>query len=947
MPINTSESPSEGRSNVRLNSWKELAVYLQCGVRTVQRWEKTEGLPIHRHLHQTQGTIYAFTAEIDEWRRNRARPTDAAEEPGQHASVNLRPIVGRVSELSRLQSYWSTALAGTRQVVFVSGTIGVGKTALVRTFLEHLDPSWIIQGDAVEPFGTVEPYLPVLEGIARLVRSSRNQRPVGILAKYAPSWVIHIPDFPGLHSIAAESKPDRPDRMVREIIDAVESLSHDKPVVLFLEDLHWADRSTIEFVERLARRPDRARILVIGTHRFEEWTDQPPPLIRARHDLRAHGLCHQLAVPPFSPEEVVEHLKRRGAWADIYSVAQQFHQWTAGVPLFLNILVDDLVETGRLTQVDGAWRLSVSADQNAPPIAPTIRVLIESSLGRLTSDEQRVLEAASASGQAFFDAVVAAAMRVDLRQVEPMFESLAERYQFIKRESSDETLGSVVTAKYSFLHSLYQHVIYNRLSPSSRADFHREMGQFLESVYCSGRSDLAPELAMHFERSRDFQRAALYFEAAAAMALERGASHEALISAQRALDQLANLPECQERLHHELNLRLKICAALSNLSTMADPQVQHAYGEALKLCERLDDHTQTIPALLGIGRFHTVRGHVETGRQIGERALGISRGTGDPVFRAQALQHLSVTCCLSGRFAEAHAYAREAVETSSGIFSDALLTSGFHPGPAALTIQGWVSWIMGYPDQAQNSALGAVALATKLSHPQTLAYTYVYAAMTLEMCGSRDQSLSWAETALTLGKQNELVFAMIFAEGVLGWILGRRGSQEGADSLARSIELQSSVGVNLWIPQMDAWLAENLLRTGNLTDAAMAVDQGLKVARQFGITANDAELLGLRAEVLAAFARDPIVAASLGVHAGRPEELARQSYSIAVAQEAKSLQLRAVVRLLRLATTSTRADEAYNLLSDTYTSFSEGFDTPDLLEARGLLNSVRAGPTLK
>ena len=946
MPRDTSARSREAAANIRLDSWKEIAAYLRCGVRSAQRWEKTEGLPVHRHVHQTQGSIYAFTSEIDEWRNRRSSAPAGPESPAGHPPASLPPVVGRHSELVRLDAYWSTALAGTRQVVFVTGTIGVGKTALVRAFLGQLESPRIIHGDCVEQFGAGEPYLPIIEGLTRLLRGPTNERPVGILAKYAHSWVMHIPDFPRRSAIADAAGP-RPDRMAREFIDAIEALSHERPVVLLLEDLHWADRSTVELIDRIARRRDEARILVIGTYRLEEWADQESPLSCTRHELLAHGLCHQIRLSPFSEEELSQYLTQRGAWTDLTGATRELQRWTGGVPLFVNILIDHLIDTKRLTLTNSGWTLIGSVQKDPPLIAPTIRDLIDDRVRRLSPDEQRLLEAASVAGHSFFAAPIAAALRVGLEQAEHAFESLGRRHQFVARQNADDP-SDVVAAKYAFLHSLYQHVIYERLAPTTQMDLHREMGLFLEPLHASGREDLSTELAMHFERARDFKRAAFYYEASADTALARGANYEAHRSALRVLDQLAKLHPDSERDRQELNVKLKICAAVSNISTMADPQVEHAYREALTLCERLGDDAQVIPALLGIVRFHAVRGNVETSRRLAERALTISRATGDPVLRVQALHHVAVADCSEGRFTRARAYATEAIDASREIPSAAaLLTSGFHTGPAALTVQSWASWFLGYPDQAYGSARDAVALATELSHPQTLAFTQAYSAVTCEWCGIGDQSQSWAEASLALAKKCELPFAIAFVEGVLGWILGRRGSVQGADAVSRSIQLQSSIGVNLWIPVMSAWLAENLLHAGNVSGAGIAIDEGLKVARQFGITQYDAELKGLRAEVLAATARDAASAVSPGVHGEAPEELAKQSFSIAAAQQARSLQLRAAIRLLRLATTNTRFDEAYDLLSDTYGSFSEGLATPDLLEARALLDSVRIGTTLK
>jgi len=932
----TSAHSPEANSNIRLDSWKEIAAYLKCGVRTVQRWEKTEGLPVHRHLHQNQGSIYAFTSEIDEWRTRRsAKPTGRVEQgPGK---TTPEPLVGRLSELARLQDSWSRASAGSRQIVFVSGTIGIGKTALVRAFLESLDEAWIIEGQCVEQYGSGEPYLPVLEGLARLVRRSRHHAPATVMAKYAPSWVAHIPDFPPGYSAGTGAADPRAESMVRELIDALEALARDRPVVFALEDLHWADRSTVELVDRIARRADSARVLVLGTHRLEEWVDREPPLLRVRHELEAHALCRTVRVPPLPEEVLAEHLTRRGRWSDLPAAARYLHRWTGGVPLFVNIVVDDLIETNRLRLGAEGWTLIESARKALPPVAPMIRDLIDDRLRRLDADEQRLLEAASVAGYSFRATALAAALRLELTEVERTFESLARRHQFVERQA-DDTSGGMTDGSYGFLHSLYQQVVYDRISPTARAALHREIALFLEGLYRDGRDDLSAELATHFERSGDVERAATYYEAAAATALGRGASYEAQSSALKALEQLARLTPSPDRDLRELNVRLKICAAVTNIATMGDPEVGRAYADTAALCERLGDSAHIVPALLGIARFHSVRGDVALAGLLSERALAISNTMDDPVHRALSLHHLGVSWFAAGRIADSHQMSKEAADLGLALASDAtLFTSGYHVSPAARLAESHSAWFLGYPTRAVSCVRRAVATAESLRHPQTISFTKGFGVVVLAACGLYQQGLEWIDASLTLARQCELPFAIIFAEGVRGWIVGATDYARGVEDLTRALELQASIGMDLWLPMMNAWLAQILLRAGDVAGAAAAVDAGLRIGGDRGITFYDAELYGLQAEVLAAArARRGTVTAN-GDPAEEPVEFARKAYAIAQAQGAKAFELRTAVRLVRLATTEAAAGEARALLAATYASFTEGFDTPDLQAAKALL----------
>jgi len=177
---------ADNRQGRRLDSWKEVAAYLNRDVRTVQRWERFEGLPVHRHHHSENSSVYAFCAEIDGWRRDRS---DAHRGKGAAPAGARLPIIGREVEVARLGAHLDRAKAGARQMVFVSGELGIGKTALVRTFVEELGaPCWVAEGQCIEQYGRTEPYLPVLDALVRLTIGPEGRRAGAILRKAAPSW---------------------------------------------------------------------------------------------------------------------------------------------------------------------------------------------------------------------------------------------------------------------------------------------------------------------------------------------------------------------------------------------------------------------------------------------------------------------------------------------------------------------------------------------------------------------------------------------------------------------------------------------------------------------------------------------------------------------------------------------------------------------------------------
>src|SRR5262245_58016714 len=268
---NTTTSLPTSHSGRRLDSWKEIAAYLSRDVTTVRRWEKREGLPVHRHRHAALGSVYAFTTEIDAWQSG--RDTTDQHQESTSRDEGEPTLVGREQEIGRLHTHLQHARKGARQTVFISGELGIGKTSLVRAFLHAAKPDiWIAAGQCVEQYGRGEPYLPVVEGLGRLVRDSRDREAARIAEHHAPSWLDPLTGSSGFHrrSRPVRSPGSNSGQMAGELIHAIEALTAVKPLVLVLEDLHCSDHSTIELIARLGRRPDHARLLVIGTYRLAE-----------------------------------------------------------------------------------------------------------------------------------------------------------------------------------------------------------------------------------------------------------------------------------------------------------------------------------------------------------------------------------------------------------------------------------------------------------------------------------------------------------------------------------------------------------------------------------------------------------------------------------------------------------------------------------------------------
>ncbi|MEM8963117.1 MAG: AAA family ATPase, partial [Acidobacteriota bacterium] len=472
---------------------------------------------VHRHG-------YRFIAELS---RPASSPDTAA------------TLVGRRAELELLRNYRDRAFIGQRQVVFVTGEPGLGKTTLIDSFLAQQHDRLTASGHALEQFGGGEPYLPMLEALGRLSRGSHGNEVVDLLHRYAPTWLLQLPallDPDARLELQHETRGATPERMLREMAEALEALTAVHPLILVLEDLQWSDYSTLDLIVRLARRPESARLLLLATFRPEEARRHDHPLHMLIRDLEPQPHCHNLRLDYLSTDAVANYLHARGPAPPTDRLAATIRAHTGGNPLFMTAVIDYLASQQRLVHERDRWRLR---DQGGLGVPESIRQLIERQIDRLDDQDQQLLYTASVAGNEMSAIAIAHALSITLDEVEDRCDRLVNRRQFLRHAGVRKLPDRTITARYAFIHALHQHVLYERLSASRRSRLHRRIGHGGEATYGDRASDIAPELAHHFARAGDPGRAIHHLEHAAKLAARRHAAREAIGHLDHAL-KLAN-----------------------------------------------------------------------------------------------------------------------------------------------------------------------------------------------------------------------------------------------------------------------------------------------------------------------------------------------------------------------------------------------------------------------
>ncbi|HJY79831.1 MAG TPA: AAA family ATPase [Candidatus Binatia bacterium] len=868
--------------------------------------------------------------------------------PPQLATDNRQlttPLVGRDAELAQLHTWLSKALQSERQIIFVTGEPGIGKTTLVEAFLARsaaMGGLWIGRGQCIEHYGVGEPYMPVLEALGRLCRELEGNQLIDLLSQHAPTWLAQMPALlsaTNLEVLQRKVQGTTQERMLREMAEAVEALTVERLLVLVLEDLHWSDVSTLELLSALARRQERARLLVIGTYRPVEVLGDGHPLRAVKQELQVHRHCGELQLEPLTQGDVAEYLAVRFVGSPLPArLARMIHQRTEGNPLFIVNVVDYMIAQEVVVEVDGQWELKTAVEEVAVRVPESIRQLIEKQIERLSSGEQRVLEVASVAGAEFSAAVVAAGLEGEVGEVEARCARLVRRDQFLRTSGMEEWPDGTVAARYGFLHALYQEVLYERVPIGQRISLHRRIGEREERAYGERVREIAAELAVHFERGRDSRRTVWYLEQAAENAIQRSAHVEAIRHLTKALQLLKTLPDTPERTRQELTLQTALGVPLVATKGYAAPEVGEAYTRARELCQQLEEIPQLFPVLVGLFRFYLVRAEHKTARELGEQLLSLAQHQQDPAFLLEAhFDWGAILYCL-GEFA----LAREHLEQSIARYDPQrhrshALVYGADPGVFCLSWTAHALWFLGYADQALKRSHEALALAQEMSHPFSLALALDYATILHQFCRRRQAVQELAAAAVALCTEQGFAYYLAWGTVMQGWVLAEQGQRgAGIAQMRQSLAALRATGAELRQPYYLAMLAAACGKAGKAEEGLTALAEALDRVNKTGERFYEAELYRLKGELTL---KSQVQGSKFEVQK-EAEECFRKAIEIARRQDAKMLELRISVHLARLWQQRGKKRQARQLLAKIYSWFTEGFDAADLQDAKTLLDEL-------
>ncbi|HEV8039375.1 MAG TPA: AAA family ATPase [Bryobacteraceae bacterium] len=551
--------------------------------------------------------------------------------------------IEREQSLAQLDSWMAKALEGERQVVFVTGETGMGKTTLVEAFAERIasetetgSEAWIAYGHCLEHFAEGEAYFPVLEALTSLSRQPGRERLIEILRQYAPTWLAQMPslmDDADRERLKRETLGAAKDRMLREIAEAIEALTSRALLVLILEDLHWSDYSTVDLIGHLARRRGPARLMIVGTFRPAEVIVKQHPLGELKRELQVHRRCSELALEYLSERGIARYLELRFGLSDLPDgLARLIHERTDGNPLFLVNVVEYLILQQQLARHEQTWQLAVPLEEVSRGIPDSLQQLIEQQIQRLTDPERRLLSVASIAGQEFSTRTLSGGIDSSIAEIETCCEDLVRRRQFLRPAKMIQLSDRSLLERYGFIHGLYQHVFYHSVPQPRRVVLHRRIGEFQESAYSDHLEEIAAELSVHFEEGRDYAKAIRYRRLSAGNAAKRYANREALEHLGKAL---ALVPQISERDGAELEAAILILRGSAYQAMDLNEIAAIDFERALVCTRKANDPEGEVKALLKLSAVLFWTEH-DRSLTVAERAVELSRKLPDELLQIHA-----------------------------------------------------------------------------------------------------------------------------------------------------------------------------------------------------------------------------------------------------------------------------------------------------------------------
>lgn len=845
------------------------------------------------------------------------------------------PFVGRQAEWQELQQAWQRAMRGQPNLVLITGEAGIGKSRLAQEFQTWATHQGILTAHtrAYAAEGRL-PYAPVITWL----RTGMLKEQWSTLT---PTWLTEVarllPEIVAERPQVAAPLPLTDDGQRHRLFEALARaiLAGGKPLLLVLDDLQWSERETLEWLHFLLRfanslathptpgkSPNSPRFLVVGTVRTEEVLADHP-LTTLQRELARETQLTSMPLSPLTATETNALVNQMLATTLNKERAAQLYRETEGHPLFVVETIRAHFAAQRAEPAPAAKQHPSLALQ-ATHLPPKMQTLIEARLAQLSPPARKVAELAAVIGREFTVSVLAHAIRED---EDHLVEALDELWQ--RRIIREQGSGG-----YDFSHDKLREIAYHGLSQLRRRLLHRRVAQALINAYAHDVEPVAAQLAAHYEQVNDYASAQIYYRQAGEAALRIFANHEAIGHFQKAIACLLLLPVSFERDQTEIALQMLLMPPLMTTKHYSAPEAISAYQRAYLLCLRLNQ--APAPAILGgLANTAIMHGEYHTSVQRAQEMLATTPNSGDSVTLIQGHYLLGVSYFWLGDFTQSEQHLAKVLALYDAQERMAYIVR-YVQDPKAVCLQrlGYTLWQLGYPRRAYATIEAAFAYLETQAHPFTLGYVFTFSLM----CHIDSRDLVGAQTLLVRATaflhDHEFPHWQSMIDILAGWLQVVAGQTEaGLAQMCAAYALFYERGNRIALPFFQSLVAQAYAAVGDYRMATNWLADALQSVERQDERWCEAELYLLQGEFALQAAAEQVTATILS------EAIAyfQKALTIARSQQAKSLELRASVSLARLWQQQGKRREAQQLLAEIYGWFTEGFATPDLLDAQALL----------
>lgn len=877
-----------------------------------------------------------------------------------------RPLfVGREPQISTLGQALEHTLKKEGQLRLITGEAGAGKSALVSEFIYRSQPKQreilVTTGFCDAQTGAIDPYLPFREAFKALLINQDTKQHVreitsNALLEHGPQLlnvVVPSTEIEYVINIALQAgwKGDIPktssqdieqSKIFEQVVAVLQGIAVHFPLILVLEDLHWADSGSIGILFRLARQLVDHQILVIGTYRPEAVR---PDKHGESHPLEKMALELQRNMSDIRIDLDVARVEEGQSFVDGVldaesnrlgmSFRKALRHQTGGHPLFVVELLQELKKNSVLIQDDEEdWIMASDVDWLSLPTR--VEGAIGGRMSHLSEEQRWFLTIASVMGENFLVEVVAHIAGENTRQLSHTFsQSLQTEHRLVEAEGVERS-GEQRLTVYRFRHNLIQVYLYERLDKVQRVYLHEDIAHTLEALYAEDIERIALPLAHHYEMAGMTQKAVDYLRITGDKAVRFGASLEAVQHFSHALSLLNDLQKTTEQQEQSLELQFRLAEVYDRINSAGSDTLE-AFNKALTLARQLNNTRILVLSLVALTNLAQNRAELELAQAYGEECLQQAEASQDPELLMRTNLALFYLALGSGKYSDAAAHMEEAISFyrnhRTDLSADDVYNFATNLGLCAIVLAP-----AGFPEKALRYAQEGLALAKKYDHHFGVACVLGLVSVVHKRSGEYEEALHYGEAMIEASQASNLLNFQTYGELHKGSSLAMLGNpDEGSKVVRQAIAKREAMNMHFGHFGDLAYAGLGYGLVGEVEKGLALIDEAMSKIDASSDHQEDAFILRLKGDLLL---MQELSDDEAKIAQQQAEAVFRQAINIAHERQTKLWEARALASLCRLLESQGRDEGCRQQLAELYDWFTEGFETEDLRFVRTVLEEV-------